>query len=190
MQARVNITDRAKRYRAQNAVTGPTVRPVRLALRYPCDAPDGNESHGEAKNLAYGCRSCNGKLSAAFKRAGIGRPTNQYNPGTVPTFDQYAWAVSSGEREYYPGSTRHKSGAHDEAGAMIHATPRHKRIEYAKRIAAAASKTKRAAADDRWYPTRGTSWLRQRPDARRTTPASGGIAYHQGESGRIRARPF
>ena len=53
--------------------------------------------------------------------------TRQYNPAgdKVPTFQQYAWGVSNHER-----------GAHDEGGAIIHATPRSKRIEYARRIAA------------------------------------------------------
>lgn len=226
--SRVNITDRAQRYRAQNAVTGPR-KCVLCGSRSDIQVMhlDGNESHGEAKNLAYGCRSCNGKLSAAFKRAGIGRPTNQYNPGTVPTFDQYAWAVSSGEREYYPGSTRHKSGAHDEAGAVIHATPKHKRIEYAKRIARSSQGTRRARSQesfDRWNPAwpsrakvfremekendkrrrmgmepltvhqfiaawypnvlKSNPWPFSRPDAKRTTPAHGGIAYHQAKAGK------
>src|SRR5271157_2699641 len=88
---------------------------------------DGNESNGEPQNLAYGCRSCNQKLSAAFKRIGAGVPTNQYNPskGGIPTFGQYAWAVTQQQH----------SGEHGEAGAVIHATPRSKRIEYARRIA-------------------------------------------------------
>src|SRR5271157_1896274 len=94
----VNITDRAKRYRAQNNVTGPR-KCVLCGSHSDIQVMhlDGDESHGDAKNLAYGCRSCNGLLSAAFKREGIGRPTNQYNPatGAIPTFDQYAWAVSS-----------------------------------------------------------------------------------------------
>jgi hypothetical protein len=104
---------------------------------------DGNESHGEKENLAYGCRSCNNRLAAAFKRAGIGVPTNQYNParGGIPTFEQYMWAV-----------THHSRGEHDEGGAVIHATPKSKRIEYAQRIADA--KRGRGEAEDRWNPTR------------------------------------
>jgi hypothetical protein len=88
---------------------------------------DGNENHGESANLAHGCRSCNGKLAAAFKRIGAGVPTNQYNPakGGVPSFAQYAWAVSQQQH----------SGEHGEAGTVIHATPKSKRIEYARRIA-------------------------------------------------------
>ncbi len=103
----------------------------------------GNESHGEVANLAYGCRSCNGVLASAFKTLKLGRPTNQYNPAkkTIPTFEQYMWAVSNHTRE-----------AHDEGGAVIHATPKSKRIEYARRIVSKAQTTKRERADERWNP--------------------------------------
>jgi hypothetical protein len=178
----------------------------------------GNESHGERENLAYGCRSCNGKLAAAFKTLNLGKPTNQYNPSSgVPTFEQYMWAVSNHERK-----------AHDAGGAVIHATPKHKRIEYARRIVSKAQATKRERADERWNPpaksvvsraaeynenshkwriveqysdgsmrrlkgafktkaeaeagpNKSNPWPFSRPDARRTTPAHGGIAYHQGK---------
>jgi hypothetical protein len=146
----VNITDRAKRYRAQNNVTGPR-KCVLCGSRSDLGVMHltGNESHGETANLAYGCRSCNGKLAAAFKRIGAGRPTNQYNPSSgVPTFEQYKWAVSN-----------HTRKEHDEGGAIIHATPKHKRIEYARRMLGAALATKSARAkerrqdfEDRWNP--------------------------------------
>ncbi len=149
MAQRVNITDRARRYRAQRNVTGPK-RCVLCGKRGRLDVMhlDGNESHGEKENLAYGCRSCNGKLAAAFKRIGAGKLTRQYNPASgYPTFQQYAWAVSSGARDYYPNSTRHASGVKDEAGAIIHATPKHLRIEYAQRIASAK---RRKAQSNPW----------------------------------------
>jgi hypothetical protein len=140
----VNITDRAKRYRAQNNVTGPR-KCVLCGSRADLGVMHltGNESHGERENLAYGCRSCNGKLAAAFKTLNLGKPTNQYNPSSsgVPTFEQYMWAVSNHERK-----------AHDAGGAVIHATPKHKRIEYARRIVSKAQQTKRVRLDDRWNP--------------------------------------
>ena len=130
------ITDRAKRYRAVADVEGPRKcaicgkNPGKLQVMHL----SGDESDGAKKNLAYGCRSCNGKLSAAWKRLGSPVRTRQYNPAwnvkgnnppkSSPTFQQYAWAVSN-----------HQRGEHDEGGAIIHATPRNKRIEYAKRIA-------------------------------------------------------
>ena len=121
------ITDRAKRYRAQKNVKGPKVCAV-CGKRGKLDVMhlDGNESNGDKRNLAYGCRSCNAKLAAGFKRIGAGVKTRQYNPAgkAIPSFGQYAWAVS-----------HHSRWAHDEGGAVIHATPRHKRVEYARRIA-------------------------------------------------------
>jgi len=123
---RQNLTDRAKRYRAQKNVTGPR-RCVLCGSTEDLGVMhlDGDESHGEAKNLAWGCRSCNQILSHGFKRAGAGVRTRQYNPSQgVPTFEQYCWAVAHHARE-----------AHDEGGAIIHATPKGKRIEYASRIA-------------------------------------------------------
>jgi hypothetical protein len=86
---------------------------------------DGNEGNGEPENLAHGCRSCNARLGHAFKRIGAGVRTRQYNPSAgIPTFQQYIWAV-----------THHSRGDRDEGGAIIHATPRSKRIEYARQIA-------------------------------------------------------
>ena len=120
------ITDRAKRYRAQKAIRGPR-RCVLCGARGRLDVMhlDGDESHGEPENLAYGCRSCNTRLAHAFKRIGAGVRTRQYNPSKgVPTFEQYCWAVQHHTRE-----------AHDEGGAIIHATPKHRRIDYALRIA-------------------------------------------------------
>lgn len=113
---------------------------------------DGHEENGERSNLAYGCRSCNQKLSHAFKQAGIGRTTNQYNPasGRVPTYEQYKWGVYN-----------HVKGEHDAGGAIIHATPKRKRIEYAGLIAAETAPQKRETFaqrrrdfEDRYNPTR------------------------------------
>ena len=120
------ITDRAKRYRAQKNVTGPK-KCIVCGSKKNLDVMhlSGDEADGASKNLAYGCRSCNATLGAAFKRIGSKVRTRQYNPASgVPTFQQYAWAVA-----------HHSRGAHDEGGAVIHATPRHRRIQYAKQIA-------------------------------------------------------
>ena len=181
------LTDRAKRYRANSPECLPR-GPKRCAL---CGSKrnivamhmDGDEANLARKNLKWGCKSCNTKLGALFKKLGLGVPTNQFNPrgrrdysgqnrdaakrilldererGTlgeiwarmilgkgqtrrtrprdvqlrqgrlfnpnrVPTFAQYAMAVS-----------RHRRGSHDEWGKMIHATPAAKRREYARRIA-------------------------------------------------------
>jgi len=141
MPARSNLTDRAKRYRAQSAVYGAR-RCVLCGARGRLDVMhlDGNEANEDPRNMAYGCRSCNGKLAAAFKRIGAGVATNQYNPrgGGIPTFSQYCWAVSQQQH----------SGEHGAAGAMIHATPKSKRIEYAQRIA----DLKGSRFSERWNP--------------------------------------
>lgn len=180
--SRANLTDRAKRYRAQNAVRGER-RCVLCNARGRLDVMhlDGNESNGEPQNLAHGCRSCNGKLAAAFKRIGAGVPTNQYNPakGGVPTFEQYAWAITQG-----PGGSHHQykkgegwqRGAHDEAGAIIHATPKSKRIQYARRLVAAKS-----SRHNLWpFSSKATS-------SRQTMPASARSASRY-ESPRTAAR--
>jgi hypothetical protein len=136
-----NLTDRAKRYRAQKNVTGPK-KCVLCGSKRDLGVMhlDGDEAHGERKNLAWGCRSCNQILSHAFKRVGAGKRTKQFNPSQgVPTFEQYVWAVRQGpggtHKGPYLGRGKWAKGPHDEAGAIIHATPKHKRIEYAARIA-------------------------------------------------------
>lgn len=123
------ITDRAKRYRAQKNVQGPrrcaicnTGGPGLMVMHL-----SGDESDGDKRNLAWGCRSCNTTLGALYKKMGSKVRTRQYNPAgkgsKVPTFQQWAWGVS-----------HHARGAHDEGGAIIHVTPRHLRIEYNRRI--------------------------------------------------------
>lgn len=144
-----DITDRAKRYRAQHNVTGPEKCVMcgksRSAVERAGGILDvmhlsGDESDGDKRNLAYGCRSCNTKLGAAFKRIGAGVRTRQFNPADgIPTFAQYAWAVSVHDK---------KTHAHDEGGAIIHATPRAKRIEYAQMIAAGRSAKRRKAREE------------------------------------------
>lgn len=121
------ITDRAKRYRAQGNVSGPRkcaicgARPGRIDVMHL----DGDENNGDKRNLAYGCRSCNTGLGAAFASMGAGVKTRQYNPvgKAPPTFEQWVYAV-----------THHAPGAHDEGGKIIHATPKHLRIAYNRRI--------------------------------------------------------
>lgn len=124
------ITDRAKRYRAQQNVPGPR-RCVICGARPKGERPldvmhlSGDESDGDRKNLAYGCRHCNSTLAAAFKALGSTVRTRQYNPERrgPPTFDQWKWAV-----------VHHIRGAHDDGGKIIHATPRHLRIDYNQKI--------------------------------------------------------
>ncbi len=76
-------TDRAKRYAANRAVTDDK----RSGCLFCCskknltvDHLSGDESDGDPRNLAWLCKSCNTRKGAAFRKAGVGRPTNQYNP--------------------------------------------------------------------------------------------------------------
>jgi hypothetical protein len=76
------ITDRASRYRA-NACPPPgavicafcgSTRNVEVGHI------SGDERDSSAENLIWNCRACNTRLGIAFKPAGIGRRTRQFNP--------------------------------------------------------------------------------------------------------------
>lgn len=78
------ITDRAKRYRANH----PDFLPEGERVCFLCNSDsnvdvhhmDGDESNGARSNLAYACRSCNVRLGNLMRGLGVGRLTNQYNP--------------------------------------------------------------------------------------------------------------
>jgi hypothetical protein len=71
------------------------------------------------------------------------------NP-SVPTFEQYLWAVRNHKKGDYLGAGRFAEGEHDEGGAIIHATPKSKRREYAARIAGFNQKQRKDADTSRW----------------------------------------
>lgn len=80
---RPNLTDRAKRYRAQ-ANRPPTPRLCHFCLsrrNIDIDHIDGNESEGESSNLMYLCRKCNATKGYVQARHKVGVRTRQYNPG-------------------------------------------------------------------------------------------------------------
>lgn len=80
--ATANISDRAKRYRAQN-----TIKQLDRICVF-CGDPknlmvghvNGDESDGESANLVFTCRSCNVTIGIFMARAGFGKRTAQYNP--------------------------------------------------------------------------------------------------------------
>jgi hypothetical protein len=152
MMAQRKVTDRAHRYRANAlAPSGPKVCAwCGSRDNITVDHKDGWPDRTRRSNLQYLCKSCNTAKGIAFREAGRGRPTKQYNPAEPPTFAQYAWAVSNGNRHQYIKGHGWEPGDHDEAGAIIHATPPELRSEYAQRIAASAKRTRRSRDDDRW----------------------------------------
>jgi len=80
------LTDRAKRYRANAAITQRERRciycgaPPGPGRRLEVEHIDGNEANNGAANLAYVCRSCNTRKGAYFARRRTGRRTRQFNP--------------------------------------------------------------------------------------------------------------
>jgi hypothetical protein len=77
------ITDRAKRYRANSD----DVRPGPPKACGFCGARrtvevhhvDGNEDNGEPENLMWACRSCNTRVAFLMAANGLGKRTRQYN---------------------------------------------------------------------------------------------------------------
>ena len=127
-----SITDRAKRYRAQH----PDVRPLDprqcgfcgSAKRPLVHHVNGRESDGAPENLMWACKSCNAKVDALLKRAGIGRKTQQYNPGGRSRRDllrEYGAAIKVMRGQF--------EGDIGKAVATIRGTPREIRSAYTAR---------------------------------------------------------
>jgi hypothetical protein len=90
---------------------------------------DGHEENGAPRNLIWTCRPCNVRCSNTLKRAGLGRPTRQYNPaGGAETLGQWMNAVMSVKGD--SGGTMDVS----DAVSMIHATSPEQRSRFAREI--------------------------------------------------------
>lgn len=80
------ITDRAKRYRAQKAIERPEQRciycgaPASSARRLVVEHINGREADNGPENLAHACYPCNVTKGTVFRRRGRGVKTRQYNP--------------------------------------------------------------------------------------------------------------
>jgi hypothetical protein len=127
-----NLTDRAKRYRAnRNPPPGPR-RCNFCASRKNIDIDhvDGNEADDSPANKMYLCRPCNTTKGIVQARNRVGVRTRQYNPHTlkIPTFAEFKQkaAVLLG---VLPGDV-------GEATELVKATPPEKRSEYAGKIEA------------------------------------------------------
>jgi hypothetical protein len=123
------ITDRAKRYRANRVKPSGPKRCAYSHLRNPCKGPlginhaDGNESNGKRSNLNWACKRHNAQLALWHKQHGKGVRTRQYNPG------------ASNLAQYVQAAVEHTRGSHDAGGKVIHETPRAKRKAFAREIA-------------------------------------------------------
>ena len=91
-----NLTDRAKRYRAQhNAPPGPRrCNFCTTRKNVDIDHITGDESDGEPENLIYLCRPCNTLKGFTQARNKIGVRTRQYNPEARPTLAKFKHAAA------------------------------------------------------------------------------------------------
>jgi hypothetical protein len=105
---------------------------------------DGNEDNGRRSNLGWACKGCNTALGIAFKKAGKGKRTRQYNPRgrkrgkADPAFTQYGWAVNVICRRRDEAAGRCSRSSDDltrQAVEIIRATSPSVRREYARRAA-------------------------------------------------------
>lgn len=128
MKQRRNLTDRAKRYRAQrNKPAGPKLCAFCARRRnIDVDHIDGDETDSSPENLMYLCRPCNTTKGIVQARNRIGIRTRQYNPARV-TFAQ--WKRAARVLLGAPGSAA-------DATAVIKATTPDQRAKFAAEIAA------------------------------------------------------
>jgi hypothetical protein len=128
------ITDRAKRYRANTKDARPPApkqcnfcgRRSNVGVHHA----NGNESDGHPDNLMWACKRCNATIAALMKRLGLGKRVRQYNP-----------APRHGSRKElmkaYGDAIKVMRGTFDgdvsAAMATIRATPRDVRSAYTSR---------------------------------------------------------
>lgn len=128
------ITDRAKRYRAQSAIAQPDRRCVYCGTRrgrLDVEHINGDESDSRSRNLAYACRSCNTRKGVVFRKAGFGKRTRQFNPRGGS-----AGARSLGQWIQAVLTVKGQGGSMSLPAAveLIRATPPARRSEFAAEI--------------------------------------------------------
>jgi hypothetical protein len=126
-----NLTDRAKRYRAQKSKPNGPKRCNFCTSRRNIDIDhiDGDESDGTPANLMYLCRSCNTTKGFIQARNRVGVRTRQYNPNERPTLAKFKHAAA-----ILLGKIKGDVAA---ATAYIKGTAPEKRAEFAGQMAAA-----------------------------------------------------
>lgn len=97
MSKAATVTDRALRYRANQAMPADAPR-----VCFACGSSDvevghldGHEENNEPENLAYTCRGCNVLCGNTLRAGGAGRLTNQYNPAGARSATHYRSAVDT-----------------------------------------------------------------------------------------------
>ena len=127
---RKNLTDRAKRYRAQK-------HEPRTGRCFACGNPktrdihhlNGRESDGDPDNLTRACRSCNIRIGNVMRRAGLGTKTVQFNKGRssgASSLGAYLSAVQILKGDA-PGNVA-------DAVRTVRATSKSQRSSFAKQI--------------------------------------------------------
>lgn len=150
-----NPTDRAYRYRANNAIEGEQICGFCGETQGLIEVGhiDGHEEHNEPENLIWTCRPCNVVAANTMRKAGLGRPTRQYNPGGAKTVGEWAQAVGA----ITPHKGRKYAGRNyglvssmpvSEAVAIIRATPAAARSRFARELAKHKSSRRRSNPGD------------------------------------------
>lgn len=129
------VTDRALRYRANSDDCRPAP-PERCwwcgDSRVEVAHIDGDESNTTPENLAWTCRSCNQRVAAVLRAAGIGRTTNQYNAaGRRRRKGATDWREFAQALGILDGSA---IGDKDQAIALLKETPMSRRSEFQRDI--------------------------------------------------------
>lgn len=142
------VTDRALRYRAaKNPPPGPRIcHYCGAGESIDVEHVDGLEENTAPENLTYACRSCNTVKGLAFRDAGMGRATRQFNPprrGAVASLAAWKNEVSS-----LMGLGPHKPAA---AIRAVQATPHAKRTAFARQLARRREKNPGATSNHQYF---------------------------------------
>ena len=185
MMAQRNITDRAYRYRAQQNAPDTEKRCAFCGAKPGANIDvghvDGHEENDSPQNLIWTCRPCNVMAGNTLRAAGLGRSTNQFNPAkskgatSLGQWLQAVGAITPARGSRKPGASLSDMDV-KAAVQMIRDTPQSRRSRFAAQLA--SSKRGRSAARYNPTPVKRNIWpfSDSRLSARKTTPASGGIA--------------